>query len=161
VISSVLSPAFIGLSGVPQLSVFGSPSPRVPVVIVVGGLPEDSQIIGPFAAPALATRFARRQCHSDYTIAPLHRQRAARAGDRTAGEGEGGAVMAAPTCLDCQPLPNRFAVGLCPLHAAALSMREALQTLVTALTAGEKWPVYLSDAIVDARAVLRDVEVPR
>jgi hypothetical protein len=39
-------------------------------------------------------------------------------------------------------------------------MREALQTLVTALTAGEKWPVYLSDAIVDARAVLRDVEVP-
>jgi hypothetical protein len=68
--------------------------------------------------------------------------------------------MAAPTCLDCQPLSNRFAVGLCPLHAAAPRMREALQTLVTALTAGEKWPVYLSDAIVDARAVLRDVEVP-
>jgi hypothetical protein len=38
VISSVPSPAFIGLSGVPQLSVFGSPSPRAPVVIVVGGL---------------------------------------------------------------------------------------------------------------------------
>jgi hypothetical protein len=50
-----------------------SVSPRVPVVIVVGGLPEDSQIIGPFATPALATRFARRQCHGDYTIAPLHR----------------------------------------------------------------------------------------
>jgi hypothetical protein len=33
--------------------------------------------------------------------------------------------------------------------------------LVTALTAGEKWPVYLSDAIGDARAVLCDVEVPR
>jgi hypothetical protein len=49
-------------------------------------------------------------------------------------------------------LPNRFAVGLCPLHAAAPRMREALQTLVTALTAGEKWPVYLSDAIGDARA---------
>jgi hypothetical protein len=61
------------LSGLPQLSVFGSPSPRPPVVIVVGGLPEDSQIIGPFATPALATRFARRQCHGDYTIAPLHR----------------------------------------------------------------------------------------
>jgi hypothetical protein len=45
----------------------------VPVVIVVGGLPEDGQIIGPFATPALATRFARRQCPGDYTIAPLHR----------------------------------------------------------------------------------------
>jgi hypothetical protein len=60
--------------------------------------------------------------------------------------------MAAPTCLDCQLSSNRFAVGLRPLHAAAPRMREALQTLVTALTAGEKWPVYLSDAIVAARA---------
>jgi hypothetical protein len=73
VIGSVPSPAFIGLSGVPQLPVFGSPSSRAPVVIVVGGLAEDSPIIGPFATRALATRFARRQCHGDYTIAPLYR----------------------------------------------------------------------------------------
>jgi hypothetical protein len=40
---------------------------------VVGGLPEDSQIIGPFATPALATPVRAAACHGDYTIAPLHR----------------------------------------------------------------------------------------
>jgi hypothetical protein len=70
--NSVPSPAFIGLSGVPQRSVFGSPSPRAPVVIMVGGLPEDGQILGPFANAKLAAKFAEKQCEGDYSIEPLH-----------------------------------------------------------------------------------------
>jgi hypothetical protein len=42
-------------------------------VVVVGGLPEDAEVIGPFPTPALANRFAQRQCHGTYSIEPLHR----------------------------------------------------------------------------------------
>jgi hypothetical protein len=42
-------------------------------VVVVGGLTEGSEVIGPFANNALATTFARRLCHGEYSIAPLKR----------------------------------------------------------------------------------------